>query len=441
VTFRVRLTVLFVVTLALLGALSSGFTYAVIRDRLAAQDRRAAQTLAATAAIADTAEIALDRIAAPNDSIWLITPTGRIEARSYHSPGSSMQQVRAYVAQATSQGLVTASARIPGGGTAIVLHSTAPTQSALGTVRRTLILADLIAVAFAAVAGGILAARALRPVERMRSEADSIAGHELDRRLPEGGRDELGRLARAFNRLLARAQAASTEQQQFIADASHELRTPVTAIEGHARILARAVVRSDLTQVEGSASVIERESHRLALTLRDLLELSESDAAAVVREPVRLDLIATDALVEIQAIAPTRRFQTTITPVTVIGDAHRLRELLLVLLDNAVKYSPNGAPIDLAVAAVPEGRATVRIRDRGPGLTDADQKIIFGRFARGSAAVGVPGSGLGLAIAITVAERHGASLELAAAPDGGTIAEIRFPAAASVSRPALETST
>jgi hypothetical protein len=165
VTFRVRLTLLFVVTLALLGALSSAFTYAVIRDRLATQDRRAAQTLATTAAIADTAEIALDRIAAPNDSIWLITPTGRIAARSYHSPGSSVQQVRAYVAQATSQGLVTASAHIPGGGTAIVLHSTAPTQSALGTVRRTLILADLIAVAFAAVAGGILAARALRSVD------------------------------------------------------------------------------------------------------------------------------------------------------------------------------------------------------------------------------------------------------------------------------------
>jgi hypothetical protein len=97
VTFRVRLTLLFVVTIALLGALSSAFTYAVIRDRLAAQDRRAAQTLAATAAIADTAEIALDRIAAPNDAIWLITPAGRIEARSYHSPGSSVQDRKSVV--------------------------------------------------------------------------------------------------------------------------------------------------------------------------------------------------------------------------------------------------------------------------------------------------------------------------------------------------------
>ena len=126
---------------------------------------------------------------------------------------------------------------------------------------------------------------------------------------------------------------------------------------------------------------------------------------------------------------------------TVVGDAHRLRELLLVLLDNAVKYSPDDAPIDLAVAAEPEGEGTVRIRDRGPGLTDADREIVFGRFARGSAAAGVPGSGLGLAIAQTVAERHGASLELAAAPDGGTIVEIRFPAAAGVSRPTLELST
>jgi two-component system OmpR family sensor kinase len=280
----------------------------------------------------------------------------------------------------------------------------------------------------------VLASRALRPVERMRKEADRIPGYELGRRLPEGRNDELGRLAQAFNRLLARAQTASAEQEQFIADASHELKTPVMAIEGHARILSRALRRNEAAQAQASASVVEHESHRLALTLRDLLELAESGAAAPLRDPVRLDLVAQEAGAEVQAIDPERSIRTSVVPATVRGDANRLRELLLVLLDNADKYSPPDEPIDLTVARDPHGAVTVRIRDRGPGLTVADRETVFGRFVRGSAAAGIPGSGLGLAIAHALAERHGASIALFDAPGGGTTAEVRFPA----STPALD---
>jgi signal transduction histidine kinase len=434
VTFRIRLTLLFVVTLAVLGALSSTITYEIVQNRLREQDRRVTTTLATTAALADTAELALDRIAGPGDAIWLITPAGRVEAKSYHAPGSTLQQVRAYIAEAMSAGAVTASAPIVSGGRAIALHGTAQTQSALGTVRRTLMLVDLAAVLLAAIAGAVLASRALRPVERMRKEADRIPGYELGRRLPEGRNDELGRLAQAFNRLLARAQTASEEQEQFIADASHELKTPVMAIEGHARILSRALRRNEVAQAQASASVVEHESHRLALTLRDLLELAESGAATPLRDPVRLDLVAQEASAEVQAIDPERSIHTAVVPATVRGDANRLRELLLVLLDNADKYSPQDQPVDLTVARDPHGAVTVRIRDRGLGLTVADRETVFGRFVRGSAAAGIPGSGLGLAIAHALAERHSASIALLDAPGGGTIAEVRFPA----STPALD---
>ncbi len=427
-TFRIRLTLLFVVTLALLGALSSAITYAIVQNRLAEQDRRDAATLATAAALAETAEIALDRIAGPGDAIWLITPAGHVDAQSYRAPGSTLPQVRAYIAQATSGGDVTASAAIPSGGRAIVLHGTAQTQSALATLRRTLIFVDLAAVVLAAIAGAVLASRALGPVERMREEADRIPGHELDRRLPEGRNDELGRLARAFNRLLARAQIASEEQEQFVADASHELKTPVMAIEGHARILSRVLGRNDVAQAQASASVIERESHRLALTLRDLLELAEPGASAPLRAPVRVDLVAQEASAEIQTVYPDRAIRTAAVPATVWGEANRLRELLLVLLDNAVKYSPGDQPVDLTVTTDPQGAATVRIRDYGPGLTSADHATVFARFARGSAATGTPGSGLGLAIARVLAQRHNASIELIDANGGGTDAELRFPA-------------
>jgi len=430
VTFRIRLTLLFVVTLALLGALSSTITYAVVRNRLAAQDRRVAAAMATGAAVAETDEIALDRIAGPGDAIWLIGPAGKVAAHSYHAPGATLQQVRAYIASAPLSGAVTAEAPIPsGGGRAIVLHGTAQTQSTLSTVRRTLMFVDLAAVIVAAFAGALLASRALRPVERMRKEADRIPGHELDRRLPEGRDDELGRLARAFNRLLARAQSASKEQEQFIADASHELKTPVMAIEGHARILSRALGRNDVAQAQASAAVVQRESHRLALTLRELLELAESGAAAPLQDTVRVDLVAEEASAEIQAIDPDRVIQVAVAPATVRGDANRLRELLLVLLDNAVRYSPRDQPVDLTVTADAHGAASVRIRDRGPGLTPADRATVFARFARGSAAVGTPGSGLGLAIALALAEQHDASIQLIDADGGGTVAELRFPPA------------
>jgi len=429
VTFRVRLTLLFVVSLAVLAALSSTIIYAVVRDRLATQDRRAAAALATTAALGDSAEITLDRIASAGDRIWLVDGHGHVEGQSYRATGTTIREIDAIVARGVASGMVTASAATPGGGQAIVLHGTADTQRALSTVRTTLIFVDLVAVALAAVAGALLASWALRPVDRMRAEADRIPGHELARRLPEGRNDELGRLARAFNRLLARAQTASAEQEQFIADASHELKTPVMAIEGHARILARALGRNDIPQATTSATVVERESHRLALILRDLLELAESAATAAPREPVRLDLVAGEACAEIEAVAPDRTIRTDLVPATILGDANRVRELLFVLLDNAVKYSPADEPVDLQLTHAADGGTLVRIRDRGPGVTEAELPGIFGRFARGSAAIEVPGSGLGLAIARALAGRHQATLELLPAEGGGTVATVRFPPA------------
>jgi two-component system sensor histidine kinase MprB len=429
VTFRVRLTLLFVLSLAILGAVSSTITYVIVRDRFAAQDAHAATQLADSAAVAEPEGVELDRLAAAQDAIWLLDRRGEVVAKTFRAGGTDLTEVRALVRQATGNGMVSAEASASDGGQAIVLHSTAQTQSALATVRRTLIIVDILAVALAAVAGAVLASRALRPVERMQEEADRISGHELSRRLPEGRKDELGRLARAFNRLLARVQAASREQEQFIADASHELKTPVMAIEGHARILSRVARSGDLARLQTSAAVVERESHRMALTLRELLELAEANATDTLREVVRLDLVAEDALREIQATAPARLLRSDTSTTIVVGDTNRVRELLVVLLDNAIKYSPSDRPVDLTVTQSPRDGPIVRIRDYGPGLTDADRASVFGRFARGSAAAGVPGSGLGLAIARTIAERHHATLSLTQADGGGTIAQVRFPAA------------
>jgi len=429
VTFRLRLTLLFVASLAVLGALIAGVTYLSVQQQLAHRDRNAAVQLARTSALALNEEIALDRLAGAGDRIWIVDRQGRVVASSFRAAGTTIADVRAAVATGTAAGMASATAPTTSGGTAIVLYSNAQTQSALSALRQTLLLAVLVGIALAALTGIALAARALRPVDRMRTEVDRIPGHELDRRLQVGRNDELGRLAQAFNRLLARVEAASREQEQFVADASHELKTPITAIEGHARIVLRAIDRGDGEQARESAEVVAQQSRRMALTLRELLELAETGEVPPPTDRVRLDVVTREAANEAQALVPDRPISAHVVPTTVLGDANRLRELVAVLLDNAIKYSPHDRPVEIAVSTPNDGGALLTVRDHGPGMSDTERASVFARFARGTAAAGVPGSGLGLAIARAIAEHHGATITLSAGEGDGTVAAVRFPAA------------
>jgi two-component system sensor histidine kinase MprB len=312
----------------------------------------------------------------------------------------------------------------PEGGRAIVVLGNRDLQRTLSTLRRTLAVVGLVVLALTAVLGSLLSARALRPVERLRREVDAIPGEALERRVAEGRGDELGRLAGAFNRLLARAARAAEEQRRFVADASHELKTPVTALQGHARIVARAAERGDLERVRESSRIVEQQTSRLAGIVRELLALAESGAGETRQEPLRLDRVVADACDELRLAHPDRTLELELEPATVTGDPARLGELVRVLVDNAIKYSPAGAPVhvDVTNSASP----CVAVRDQGAGLSDLDRARAFDRFYRGEAASGVAGSGLGLAIAKAIAESHGATVELVAAPDGGTLARVTF---------------
>jgi two-component system sensor histidine kinase MprB len=295
----------------------------------------------------------------------------------------------------------------------------------LSTLRWTLLGVGLGGLLLAGLAGALLARRALLPVDRMREEADRIPGDALDRRLAEGRPDELGRLAQAFNRLLSRAERAAQEQERFVADASHELKTPVTALEGHARIALRALDRGDVEAARESAGVVSLESRRLALMIRELLALAEAGTAAPAMSEVRLDEVVQDACEEMQALFPERRLNVRIVPATVRGHAGRLGELARILLDNAFKFSPEATPVEVDVTDGEHPELTVR--DHGPGLSPEDREQAFDRFFRGGAARGTPGSGLGLAIARATCERHDATITLDNAPSGGALATVRFP--------------
>ncbi len=426
-TIRTRLAVLFATTIALLMITICVTTYVVVRSSLRSTARNDAATLARTAAaIEDPGELSLDRIAGPGVQVWLTNLSGAVVARN-HAAGArdaTLEDVNRTVATAPSG---SSAARAPrrGGGIAIVLLSNNAIDSSLSTLLSTLIVVGVVAVAASALAGAKLARRALEPVERMRRQVEALPGHVLDRRVEEGRQDELGRLAAAFNRLLARVQRATQQQERFVADASHELRTPVTALQGHARIVARAAARGDLDQTRESANIIADTAGRMTRTLSELLTLAESDNTRVELHPVRLDQIVQDACAELRSIHGSDRIAVDIDEATVTGDPGRLGELIRILIDNAVKYNAIDEAVTVSVVQTPTG-AAVRVRDNGPGLTDEDREHAFERFYRGTAAQHVEGSGLGLAIAKAIADQHHASIRLEPAPERGTLAVLEF---------------
>jgi two-component system sensor histidine kinase MprB len=210
-----------------------------------------------------------------------------------------------------------------------------------------------------------------------------------------------------------------------VADASHELRTPVTALQGHARIVARAAERGDLEQVHESAGIVSTESERLARTLTELLSLAEAERFERVTERVRLDDVVREACDELRFVHEGRLIEADLAPASVMGDAGRLGELVRILIDNAIKYSPAEQPVLVTVTNA-SNLPVFSVRDHGSGLSDTDSEHAFDRFYRGGASQDVPGSGLGLAIARGIAVRHGAVLRLANATGGGAVSTVEF---------------
>ena len=428
-SFRLRLALLFAGTITVLVVATCAATYLVVRSNLRSNANADATRLAHTAAsVEEPQELALDRIAGPDARVWLTDPSGAVVASS-HAAGSRQRTLSGVEGELAGAQAGATWAKVPrrGGGYAIALLRNSAIASSLSTLLSTLIAVGIVVVLLAGLAGALLARQALEPVERMRRQADAIPGDQLDRRIDEGRPDELGLLAAAFNRLLARAQRATDEQRRFVADASHELRTPVTALQGHARIVARAADRGDLEQARESAQIVADTGARMARTMAELLALAEADDGRRELLPVRLDEVAAGACDELRAAYPGRVVEAHLEPVTVLGDAGRLSELVRILLDNALKYSPGDGSVEVSVRPA-DGVGLLEVRDHGPGLVGADRDHAFERFYRGAAAQGTDGSGLGLAIAHAVVDSHGGRIAVDSAPGGGTLARVELPA-------------
>jgi two-component system sensor histidine kinase MprB len=311
----------------------------------------------------------------------------------------------------------------------VVSHSLTDVNSILGELSLILVILTLGGIALAALLGWFVARTALAPVRRLTATVRHIGEtRDLGERIDERRRDELGSLARSFNSMLTvldetmhRLDESARMQRRLVADASHELRTPVTSVRTNIEILERA---DELGADERSrliADVVEQ-LEELSALINDLIELAREDEHVDSREEVRLDLLVSEAIERARRHAPGARFEVSLEPTLVNGVPARLDRAVNNLLDNAVKFAGSEQPIEVRLQG-----GELEIRDHGPGIDARDLPHIFDRFFRGASSRARPGSGLGLAIVRQVAELHAGSVSAAAAPGGGTVVSMRVP--------------
>ncbi len=297
--------------------------------------------------------------------------------------------------------------------------------AALRVVIPLLVLLPLLALATAwVVRGGLL------PLRRVAAEVKRRDVHSLSplsaTHLPE----EIAPLVFELNRLLMRVDEAVCAQRAFIADAAHELRSPLTAVRLQLQLLDRAPDEPARVQARAAlGAAIERAVH-LIEQLLTLARQEPADARAAM-QPVALEAAAAEALTDMHALALTRDIDLGLDaagPAAVRGNAEALRILVRNLVDNAVRYTPAGTRVQVRVSARPggDGGALLEVIDSGPGIPATERARVFDRFyRRASAPQG--GCGLGLAIVKAIAERHGAQIALTEAPGGGLRAAVAFP--------------
>jgi signal transduction histidine kinase len=286
-----------------------------------------------------------------------------------------------------------------------------------------LLLGLPLAVAVAGIGGYTLARRALAPIERMTAHARTITAERLHDRLPvDDPEDEMGRLAAVFNETLGRLERSFEQMRRFTADVSHQLRTPLTAIKSVGEVGLRGGHRDEAAYRGIIGSMLE-ETDRLAGLVDRLLTLSraEMDETALARDPVNLVELAEDVVGHLGVLAEEKRQALTIDASgrpTAVADRVVLRQALINLVDNAIKFTPEGGRVSINVLGS-NGVARIDVSDTGPGIPAASQNRIFERFVRGDEGTGA-GTGLGLSIAKRAVEANGGNLTIADSGPAGT---------------------
>jgi heavy metal sensor kinase len=352
-----------------------------------------------------------------------LSPSARFLNIVSLSPSGKTARFRAFTYPVTADGRLAYVIR--------VLSPLAPVEAPLRALRLILFFLLPGATVLSGAVALWLAGRTLRPVNRMVESAQDISSENLRARLPvPGTRDELSRLAETFNGMLDRIERGFSFQRRFWEDVAHELKTPLAIMKGEIEVALRSgggpddreVLTSNLEEVDSLIRLIDK-----------MLTLARLDRGGAAMDTRELDLaaLAGRAVEEFKTLAEDKGIRlgfSASTAVRVLGDDARLRGLLFVLLDNAVKFTPAGGSVGVEVAA-DGGRARLVVTDTGPGIGEDDLPRIFERFRRAGRPAEGGGFGLGLSIAKAVAESHGGCIGIRSKPGEGSSFTVFLPLA------------
>ncbi|GAA4360362.1 sensor histidine kinase [Angustibacter luteus] len=329
-----------------------------------------------------------------------------------------------------------------GPGTLVIGQSLRDVDDTVTRMAVILLVVGVIVLVLVGVAGALIVRQTLRPLREVEDVAGAIAAGDLSRRVPEHPTStEVGRLAASLNAMLSQierafaVQSASEERmRRFASDASHELRTPLAAVRGYAELYRQGAV-TQKADLDTTMRRIENEATRMGGLVEDLLTLARLDEQRdEKRVPVDLTVVAADAVQDARALDPARSVRLTgrggepLGPIEVLGDEPRLRQVVTNLVANALRHTPAGSPVELAVGH--DGAfGIVEVRDHGTGIAPDHARKVFERFFRADASRqrSSGGSGLGLAIVAAIVGAHGGQVGVSETPGGGATFAVRLP--------------
>ncbi len=309
-------------------------------------------------------------------------------------------------------------------GAVLVARPLTEVDNELSRLLAILAIVGVVGIALAAALGALVARAALAPIARFTRRTETLTGGlDLSERLPGGGRDELGRLAASFNATLGALERSVESQRNLVADASHELRTPIASLRANIQVLADAERLPPEDQASLRADIVG-ELDELTRLVGDVVELARGSEPTGEPHDISLDEIVRGAVQRAQRRSQAA-FLVNLQPTVLSGEQTRIDRAVSNLLENALKWSPAGAPVEVDLRD-----GVLSVRDHGPGFAQADLAHVFERFYRADRARQLPGSGLGLAIVRQAAEAHGGWARAENASDGGAIVRVYFGAVA-----------
>lgn len=346
-----------------------------------------------------------------------------------------------------SDGLTTAVTTIDGervlskrnsyGGVVTVAQEMDETQELVSSLGAVMAVIALLGVLLAITAGMLVAATGLRPISRLQRAIDYVTATDDLRPIPVEGNDELAQLTRSFNAMLQALEESRTRQTRLVADAGHELKTPLTSMRTNIELLFMASSSghelSKQDRLEVKQDVLAQLTEMSTL-INDLVDLARGDTGEEVMGDVELEDVIAVSLERVRRRRPDVHFSVETVPWVLTGDSDALGRAVINLLDNAAKWSPPEGTVSVTLRPVDDG-VELSVVDSGPGIPEEDHERVFERFYRSPEARATPGSGLGLAIVKQVIDRHGGSIRVHTAPGGGTDMRVRLPGLRSEDHP------